>query len=571
MIKFQKISWKNFLATGNYWIEIPLDEHQTTLIYGKNGCGKSTILDAICFALFGSPFRKINKPTVVNSINKKECEVHIQFMINETQYLIKRGIGPALFELYVNGEREKKQTSTDDLQEHIEHFILKFNKKSFTQIVIAGSASYVPFMELTAADRRLIIEDLLDIGIFSTMHEIIKERVKTNKEEIAENKLKLESAEQRKEMQESHIKELQQNRDELMKQYQEELDANILHNQTLQANIQTYTNAIEKLTPTIAKKRKTQEKIRQLLKMEAKLEQTIARHQEHATFFTENETCPTCTQVIDDILRNEKKTEYRGKLQKVEDGLAELRKQLISQQHEAAHIETAEEVAQNHQTAILGFGQQISMNEKYNQDLNKKMAELASRATGTTKEEDQLRKILEELKTLEQTKESLMEEKQYLDYAATLLKDTGIKSKIIKQYIPVINALCNQYLAKFDFFVNFHLDENFKETIKSRHRDDFVYHSFSEGQKMRILLALIFTWRAIAKMKHSIDTNLFILDEIFESALDADGTDELIKILNEMKDINLIVISPKGDIMREKFSHTIKFFERQNFSYMEQS
>ena len=569
MIHFQVVRWRNFLSCGNYFIEIKLDEHQNSLIVGKNGSGKSTLLDALCFALFGKPFRKINKPTVVNSINKKECLVELEFKINSTQYKIVRGLAPARFEIWIDGVMKPQETSVDDYQNFLEKFILKFNMKSFTQIVLLGSASFTPFMELSAQDRRSIIEDLLDIQIFSAMSSLVKTRLKENKDAISKNKMAIESGKQKKAMQESFIADLKANREELIKEHQNEIEKNTDSIKKLNIDINRTYATIEGFKTQIITKKSIDDTIRDLGKMEVKIEQALARHKDHLTFFEKNTTCPTCEQEIQDIFRQSKLTTITEKKTKCEVGITQLKMKLTLLTGKFNAMEKVEENIRNYQTSIKGWETQRDELKRQNIKIEEKIREIQSRGTITSKEEETLAAIMAEIEAAEANKKTLFDEKHYLDTAATLLQDSGIKAKIIKQYIPIINSVCNKHLAALDFFVNFTLDESFNETIKSRHRDEFTYHSFSEGQKKRITMALMLTWRAVAKLKNSVDTNLLILDETFDSSLDSDGTEELMKLLHLLKENNIFVISHRGDILRDKFTKMISFFDRQNFSYME--
>lgn len=569
MIQFQVVRWKNFLSVGNYFLEVKLNETQNTLIVGKNGAGKSILLDALCFALFGKPFRKINKPTVVNSINKKECVVELEFMIDSTQYKIVRGLAPARFEIWINGAMKPQETSTDDYQDFLEKFILKFNMKSFTQIVILGSASFTPFMELSAQDRRQIIEDLLDIQIFSAMSSLVKTRIKDNKEAVSRNKITIEAGKQKKVMQESYIADLKANREEIITEHQREIEKNGDEIIRLRSLVQDTDKAIADRTAKLGDRKKLEASIREYEKMEAKLEQALSKHKEHIDFFGGNSTCPTCEQDIQEIFRKEKIDGLTEKKDKCEAGIEQIRTKLSDLKTQLQEMNEESAVISGYQATRNGWKIQADALERQNTKTEEKIREIQSRATVTSKEEEALAAIVAEIEAAEANKKTLFDEKLYLDTAATLLQDSGIKAKIIKQYIPIINTVCNKYLASLDFFVNFNLDENFNETIKSRHRDEFTYHSFSEGQKKRISMALMLTWRAVAKLKNSVDTNLLILDETFDSSLDSDGTEELMKLLHLLKENNIFVISHRGDILRDKFTNTVRFIERQNFSYIE--
>lgn len=564
---FHKVRWKNFLSTGNYFLEIRLDGDQRTLVLGSNGSGKSTMLDAICFALFGVPFRKVNKPTLINSTNQKNCIVELYFSTEAHQYKVVRGLAPAIFEIYKDDVLIDQETSNIDYQEYLEKFILKFNFKSFTQIVILGSASYTPFMQLKASDRRDIIEDLLDIQIFSAMNVLVKKRLSSNKDSISIAKIRIDGVKEKEEMQKSHIQDLLKNKEEIIADNRTAIETSTLKIEELKRGISNDTTLREELRSKILDKSKIESAITKLVELSAQFKQTISKHEKNCKFFETNDTCPTCAQSIEEEFKANKLVKVTEKLSECKEALVTLNEKLIIKQLELSNINAIESTISTLTSNIISNNSILQGLVYAIEDLTQKNNILTGRALLTGKEHDKLREIQEELSGVITTHKELVSEKSFLEEAAELLKDSGIKTKIIQQYLPIINSLTNKNLAALDFFVNFTLDETFKETIKSRHRDEFTYHSFSEGQKMRIDMALMLTWREIAKLKNSVDTNLLILDEIFESSLDSTGADELMKIISLLQG-NIFVISPRGDILQDKFSNTIRFINKQDFSHI---
>lgn len=565
MIIFHSIRWKNFLATGNYWLEIQLDQNQNTLIIGKNGSGKSTMLDAICFALFGVPFRKINKPTLVNSSNQKNCIVELSMTIDNHNYKMIRGISPNIFEIYKDGILEDQSTSSEDYQTYFEKYILKCNFKSFTQIVILGSASFIPFMQLKASDRRSVIEDLLDIQVFSVMNGITKKKLSNIKEILSTLKIKIDTAKEKEELQQSHIKENKENKEELIREYYSEIEKSEKNIEKLKLIISEEEVRLNELLPLIENKEKISASIKKYLQTEAQLKQTVNKHEKTKDFLNKNEICPTCSQTIEESFREDKLGKITDKTNQCSDALKQISSTLDEKQKELAEINSIEQKIALINTNITSSCSSI---EELNKNIKRykiKIKELETKVNQVENGNEKLIEIQTEIKNFNKQYEFHVNEKQYLETVAELLKDTGIKTKIIKQYLPIINTLTNKHLTSLDFFVNFHLDETFKESIKSRYRDEFSYYSFSQGQKMRIDMALMLTWRSIAKLKNSINTNLLILDEIFDSSLDNSGADELMKILTTLEG-NIFVISHRGDVLSDKFQHTIKFTEQQNFS-----
>jgi DNA repair exonuclease SbcCD ATPase subunit len=566
LIIFRNVKWKNLLSTGNNFTEIKLDSSVNTLIVGGNGSGKSTLLDAICFALFGKAFRNINKPNLVNSINNKECVVEIEFDTNNKSYKIIRGIKPNVFEIYCNAELLNQEAASKDYQDFLERFILKMNYKSFTQIVILGSASFTPFMQLSASDRRSIIEDLLDIQIFSTMNSLVKEKISTNKETSSLKKHEIDLTNQKYEMQKKHIQELKQNNEDKVNEYVKEIQC---HNETVSSllvNVATFTAETEQLQLVVASKIDTETKVKKITKLESQIESNLSKFRKDISFFQSHDDCPTCRQAIASSFKEEELGNLSTRVQECEHGLTELEKKLNEEQEKLNSINETQKLINQKQVEIATANTTITETNKMIARLQKLIDELKNSKVVTDLEEQNLKELKDCLLKLQEDLKQLIEEKSYYEVASNLLKDSGIKTKIVKQYLPIINKLVNKYLASLDFFVNFNLDESFKETIKSRHRDDFSYHNFSEGEKQRIDMALMLTWRAVAKLKNSSNTNLLILDETFDSSLDANGTEELMKLLQMLEGVNLFVISHKGDILQDKFMNVIRFEKTKNFS-----
>jgi len=566
MIIFRKIKWKNFLSTGNNFTEIKLDNAPNTLVVGSNGAGKSTLLDALCFVLFGKPFRSINKPQLMNSINNKDCIVEIDFNLGNKSFRIVRGIKPNVFEIYQDGVLVNQDAASRDYQEYLEKSILKLNYKSFTQIVILGSASFTPFMQLSAADRRAIIEELLDIQIFSAMNNIIKEKITINKDSITAIKHEIDLAQQKYDLQKLHTDEVDQNNAEKVIQYESAIQISLGEIQEIHANTANTTTKIEEKLQLVSGKNQVETKLKTITKLESQIEANLSKYKKDISFFQQNDNCPTCRQ---EIALGFKETEIANnnlKVTECEHGLRELEKKLTEEQNKLNTISEIQKEIQKLQILVATNNTAVIEKQKYIKTVEKQLEELNSNKESTAKEQQHLQELLDCLLKLQQDLRTLIEEKTYYDAASGLLKDTGIKTKIVKQYLPIINKLVNKYLASFDFFVNFNLDESFKETIKSRHRDEFTYASFSEGEKQKIDLALLFSWRAVAKLKNSANTNLLILDEVFDSSLDANGTEYLMTILQMLEGANVFVISHKGDVLQDKFRNVLRFEKVKNFS-----
>ena len=566
MITFRYVRWRNLLSTGNYFTEIKLDTNTNTLVVGENGSGKSTMLDALCFGLFGKAFRNVNKPNLLNSINSKDCIVEVEFNTNNKAYKIIRGIKPNKFEIYCDGELLNQDAAARDYQEFLEKFILKLNYKSFTQIVILGSASFVPFMQLSSSDRRAIIEDLLDIQIFSSMNSLLKDRLTNNKDLMIQSKSEIELTQQRYDLQDKHIKGMKQNNEDKVTEYVSEIRINTSTIQTLHGEIANLSSQVETHQGMVAEKTLVEDKVKKITKLESQIESNLSKFRKDISFFAHNDDCPTCRQAIAAEFKETELQTLQTKATECEHGLTQLEIKLLAEQTKLNEITEIQKQIQALQIEIATKNTSIIETNRYIARLEKQIEELKTNKASTEKEELELKTLNDTLTELKSNLRHLIDEKSYFEVASGLLKDTGIKTKIIKQYLPIINKLVNKYLASLDFFVNFNLDESFKETIKSRHRDDFTYNNFSEGEKQRIDMALMLTWRAVAKLKNSSNTNLLILDEVFDSSLDTNGTEELMKILHMLEGVNLFVISHKGDILVDKFANVIRFEKVNNFS-----
>lgn len=567
MIIFEKVRWKNFLSTGTYFTEISLTKSPNTLIIGHNGAGKSTILDALCFGLFGKPFRKINKPQLPNSINQADCVVEVEFSIGKKQYKIIRGIKPNTFEIYCNGALVNQDAKAKDYQEHLEKFILKLNYKSFTQVVILGSASFVPFMQLSPADRRAIIEDLLDIQIFSSMNTIVKEKMATIKDESTKNKYQINLTSERINFQKQSIEEHKKHNEAEIEKKKAEVASSNAQIEKLNKDVALIQKHIDVLQSKIADQMAVQKKSAKLVQYESKLESRLKKLEKDMVFYHDHDNCPTCKQGIDHEFKSQQIVTLNETKGEVNTALEDIEKQITETNDRIENIQKTLQHITAHNNEIVKHNSTINAVLSYVVKIEKEITELSSKKDSLEDENAKLKELKEELKGLLAIQEQLSVDKQYYEFAGALLKDTGIKTKIIKQYLPIMNKLINKYLTAMDFFVNFNINEQFEETIKSRHRDEFSYANFSEGEKMRIDLALLFTWRQIAKLKNSTNTNLLILDEVFDSSLDTVGTEEFLKLIHEMgHDTNIFVISHKGDQLFDKFRSVIKFEKHNNFS-----
>jgi DNA repair exonuclease SbcCD ATPase subunit len=567
MIIFEKVRWKNFLSTGNAFTEIDLTRSTNTLIVGHNGAGKSTILDALTFGLFGKPFRKINKPQLMNTINNSDCVVEIEFKIGKKQYKIVRSIKPNAFEIYCDSVLVNQDAKAKDYQEHLEKFILKLNYKSFTQVVILGSASFVPFMQLSPADRRAIIEDLLDIQIFSSMNSIVKNKISTIKDEQKTVDYNIKLVDAKISLQKQNIEDNKKNHLVEINKKVQEISDNDTHLNKVAKDIVLIQKHIQQLTDKISDKTSVSSRTTKLITLQSKFGDNVKKLNKEISFYQNNDNCPTCQQAIVSETKDKHVTEKQTKITEIQTATTKLEEELQNVHNRLEEIEKIQKHINAHNSEVVKLNTQVTSINSYNTRLSKEIEELRTRTVSTDNDDDKLKTLNAELQEYKDVAEQLSIDKQYHEFAATLLKDTGIKTKIIKQYLPVMNKLINKYLTSMDFFVNFNLNESFEETIKSRHRDEFSYASFSEGEKMRIDLALLFTWRQIAKMKNSVNTNLLILDEVFDSSLDGVGTEEFLKLLNSLDNsTNVFVISHKGDQLFDKFRSVIKFEKKNNFS-----
>ena len=561
------MKWKNFLSTGNTFIEIQLDRNPTTLIIGENGAGKSTILDAMCFVLFGKPFRVINKSQLVNSVNTRETLVEIEFKVRTRDYKVIRGIRPNKFEIYCNGKMVNQDANSRDYQKYLEQNILKLNYRSFTQVVILGNSTFIPFMQLRAKHRREVVEEILDIKIFSLMNMILKNKIKDLTDSLRDINYQYELTFEKIGLQENYIDDLKKNKNKIIKDKTTLLAGNQeeIFNKTKQKEEIKTEN--ESLLNDIDDKVKTEDKLQKLNNIRSTLVEKHKQHSGMIDFFKDNSDCPTCEQHIDEMFKKKMivaKTDDVGKIVK---GIKELKIELDKTDNRIKEIESITEKIRKNDVKIAQSNSSILELEKFNTQLETEIQSFEKGDVGKS-DQDKLKGFQKNLTTIETQRNTLKEDKIYSEAARTMLQDTGIKTKIIKQYLPIMNKLINTYLTSMEFYVNFTLDESFNETIKSRFRDEFTYASFSEGEKMRIDLALLFTWRAIAKMKNSTNTNLLILDEIFDSSLDGTGTDEFLKILNTLTKENVFVISHKGDTLYDKFGSVIKFEKVKNFSHV---
>jgi DNA repair exonuclease SbcCD ATPase subunit len=571
MLVFHKIKWRNFLSTGNHWTEVDFEKHHTNLIIGTNGAGKSTVLDALTFVLFNKPFRRINKPQLVNTTNEKDCLVEIEFSVNNRDYLVRRGIKPNIFDIVVNGVPLHKEADDRANQKILEENILKVNYRSFTQIVILGSSTFVPFMQLTTAHRREVIEDLLDIRIFSAMNNLIKDKIREKKDQIKSLELKKETLKDKMKMQQSFIEELENRGNANINSNKEKianLDAEVgvymTESAKTEEQIFTYTKEQEELIGA-------DDKLVKLNNLKGKISQKVSVITKEHKFFTENTVCPTCTQTIEEEFRLNRITDAQNKAKELQKGFQELEETIkLEQERERQFTVLSKEITKlNHE--ISQNNTRISLNQRQIRDLESEIQTIAQNLANRNTEHEKL----EEFQTnLQKTFEDLSKKKEeivYYDFAYSLLKDDGVKTKIIKKYLPFINQQVNRYLQMMDFYINFHLDEEFNETVKSPIHEDFSYSSFSEGEKMRIDLALLFTWREVARVKNSINTNLLIMDEVFDSSLDGFGTDEFLKIIRYViKDANIFVISHKAEL-HDKFESVIRFDKKGGFSYKVES
>ena len=568
MILFEKVRWKNFLSTGNQYTEINFQKKSTTLIVGSNGSGKSTVLDALTFSLFGKPFRKINKPQLVNSVNEKDCLVEVEFSIGNINWKVIRGIKPNLFEIYRNDVLLDQKSSALDQQKWLEQSVIKMNYKSFTQIVVLGSSTFVPFMQLTTSNRREVIEDLLDIKIFSSMNSIIKDKIRQTKDEVRTLDLKKESLSDKVEMQTNFIDEIEKRGKKNIEDRKtkiSELDKEILlymkENSVTEEDIFKYTKEQEYVIGAT-------EKLKKLGNLKGKISQKVLTITKEHKFFTENSVCPTCTQPIEEDFRINKIDDAQSRAQELQSGYNELEEAIKNEQERERQFTALSKEITKLNNGISQNNTRISGCQRQIRDLESEIQRVTDNLANRNTEHEKLETFKDNLKTTYDELASKKDTINYYDFSYSLLKDGGVKSKIIKKNLPLINQQVNRYLQMMDFYINFTLDEEFNETVQSPIHEDFSYASFSEGEKQRIDLALLFTWREVAKFKNSVATNLMILDEVFDSSLDGQGTEEFLKIIRfVVKDANIFVISHKGG-MDDRFEDVIRFEKIKGFSGM---
>ena len=567
MITFRSVKWKNFLSTGNQFTEIQLDYAPTTLIIGENGAGKSTILDALCFALFNKPFRNISKSQLVNSVNGNGTIVEVEFNVNNKDVKVVRGIKPNKFEVWIGDTMINQDANARDYQKHLEQQILGLNYRSFTQVVILGSSTFVPFMQLSTKARREVVEDILDIKIFSLMNFLLKNKNKSLLEDIRDVEYNYDLTKEKVNLQEKFIEEVVNNKSALVAENQQKLWDNKSTIDYRRDDVKALEIENENLSFDAEERVKVEQKLKKLTQTEAALQNRKSEHDRQIQFFQNNDECPSCEQPITESTKQTQIESRTTKIGDIENGIADLQRMESEEQDRLQSILTDLETIRKNDVEKAKILSSIAELEKFNAKLEK---DIEAYENGSVSEEDKIKlaELKGQIKSIEEQKSKLNEDKFYIDVARNLLQDSGIKTKIVKQYLPIMNKLVNTYLSSMDFFVNFNIDENFNETIKSRFRDEFSYASFSEGEKMRIDLALLFTWRAIAKMKNSTNTNLLILDEIFDSSLDNAGTDDFLKILNTFDKQNVFVISHKQDMLFDKFRNIIQFKKEKNFSRM---
>jgi len=555
------------LSTGNNFTEIQLDRSPSTLIIGDNGAGKSTILDALCFGLFGKPFRPISKTQLLNSINQRDCVVEVEFMTQNKSVKVVRSIKPNKFEVYVDDVMINQDASARDYQKHLEQQVLKLNYKSFTQVVILGSSTFVPFMQLSAKARREVVEDILDIRIFSLMNMILKGRLKDLSSDINDNRYQLDLYKEKISLQQKYIKDLEGNKDTLIEQKKTNREKNKEEVVSRKSKINGLLGKNKDLLSKLIGEEECKDRKEKIKGFKVTLQDKKSGNQKMVDFYNSNDDCPTCHQPIEEDFKKSVLSEAEENVKKYSEGLINATDQLKKINEKLNSYSKVGKFINDNEVEIVKLNSSISQLEKFNESLTSEIEDIMS-GDVTKEDHNKLNELSKVLKTLDGAKSLLKENMTYYDMAKNLLQDSGIKTKIVKQYLPIMNKLVNTYLSSMDFFVNFNLDENFNETIKSRFRDEFSYSNFSEGEKMRIDLALLFTWRAIAKMKNSTNTNLLILDEIFDSSLDGSGTDDFLNILKTFENENVFVISHKQDVLIEKFRSVLKFEKVKNFSHI---
>ena len=568
MILFKRISYKNFLSTGNQPIEIALDMSQTTLIVGTNGSGKSTLLDALCFVLFNKPFRMIKKEQMVNTINNGDCIIEVEFDVGTKNYIVRRGIKPNLFEIFCDGKLINQDANNIDYQKYLEQNIMKLNYRSFIQVVLLGSSSYEPFMKMKPRYRREVVEEILDIRVFGLMDLILRSQQSDLQKKLTEVRHQAELIKTKYETEAKYLKTLEAKGSDTRKISLEKLEENKKNRLEYAQKLQSLNEAIAVSQNELSGQETVSKKVKELEKYETKIEQNLDTHKKTLKFFKENDTCPVCTQSIDETFKEEKCNHETSTISKLESGLKQLVGELNIQEEKITAFGKVSQKIQDMNVNIAKVTASLESLKKHSDQIQQEISTSETRDIDIETIELELEQMRSDLKQAELDLDKVQEEKSYVDILREILNDKGAKANIIRKYVPIMNSLINKYLQAMDFFISFNLDEEFNETVKSRFRDTFNYNNFSEGEKMRIDLALLFTWRDIARMKNSTNTNLLILDEIFDSSLDGQGTDDFFKIIKTLEKENIFIISHKGDILFDKFTNIIKFEKVQNFTQL---
>lgn len=571
MIVFKNIKYKNFLSTGNTPIEVKLNKTNTTLIVGANGSGKSTLLDALCFVLFNKPFRIIKKEQMINTVNNGDCLIELEFEVGTNSYLVRRGIKPNIFEIYQNDKLLNQDASSLDYQKYLENNIMRLNYRSFLQVVLLGSSSYEPFMKMKPRYRREVVEEILDIRVFGLMDLILRPQQSELTRNVTDLSHKCDLIESKYETELKHynaISDLNMNDLDGKKRL---LEKNGQANYDYNRKIDKLNDELERHRDSIKDQSKEQAKMTKLSKLEAKIEQNLETHKKNLDFFEQNDNCPTCTQSIELDFKGEKIKLEEGKLSTLNEGMTQIMSEISKQEEHLNAMDKISKKVYEMNVEVSKLQTSVEELDKYSNNIHEEIKSLQNKQTDGRDIEKQLEQLKIDLEESKVERDKILDQQKYVNVLRTILNDKGAKSQIIKKYVPIMNNLINQYLQSMEFFISFHLDEEFNETVKSRFRDTFNYNNFSEGEKMRIDLALLFTWRHIAKMKNSVNTNLLILDEIFDSSLDGQGTDDFFKIIKTMTKENIFIISHKGDILFDRFTEVVRFEKFKNFTRLSQT